>query len=344
MTAVSALAVLAACDIPTELPRFESRWVVPAEVTRFGVDDLLPGDVSLAPDSSAFLVSFEPDTIVRTLADLCSACIAADGFTVPKPPFLAAVDVTIELPPEVFAISVTDGQVLVEIENNFGFDPIRPGAGAFGSMTLQVTDDADGDVISELVIDGTDTSFPSGTTLTRTLMADPTELNGSLVATVTIDSPLGDPVMVDASAELSIAVTPSAIEVSSASIDVAGESVTFDPVDLGVEDIDQELEDRVVAGAFILDVVNPFGVVADFDLTVDGPGFASIQRSATITAQPTSSLRIEFSGDELRSFLGEVAVLSGGAVIDPGAGVITVLPGQELVLEASFDLTVEVGG
>lgn len=212
-------------------------------------------------------------------------------------------------------------------------------------MTLRITDDADGDVLSELVIDGANTAFGPGSTLTRSLMLAPTDVNGSLVATVSLDSPLGDPVTIDASAQLSVVATPTTIRVAAVDIDVANRSVTFDPAELGVEDVDQELEDAVVEGAFLLDVVNPFGLTAVFDITLTAPGVTTIQRSSTIGPESRSTVRIDFTGDEIRSFLGEPdVVLSGGAVVDSAVGIIRVNPGEELVLSANLDLTVELGG
>jgi hypothetical protein len=132
--------------------------------------------------------------------------------------------------------------------------------------------------------------------------------------------------------------------VSSVAIDVSSESVAIDPVDLDVGDIDQDIEDRVLEGAFLLDVTNPFGVSADFDLSISWPS-GTIDRSAVITSAPTSQVRIDFTGAELQSFLGEPdVVLTGSAVVDAAAGIVTVNPGEELVLKASMDLILEIGG
>jgi hypothetical protein len=83
-----ALALTSGCDYPTDLPALDTRWVVPTEETRFGVDELLPGSVSLTPDLSAFVVDFDPVTFAESLGTLCAACALANGQNVPKPPFL----------------------------------------------------------------------------------------------------------------------------------------------------------------------------------------------------------------------------------------------------------------
>lgn len=343
--AFAAVAVSAACDIPTELPEFETRWIVPAQETRFGVGELLPGDVSLAPDSSAFIVDFDPISFSESLGSICAGCAAADGFTVPKPAFLGGFSSTLSFPPEVTAVDIVGGSVQLEIVNGFNFDPIRPAAGVFGSMELTFTDDADGDVVGTLVIDGEDQAFAAGSTLMTSVDLSSASVEGGIETTIVLDSPTGDPVTIDASAELSVDAVPMNVRVASVEIDVAGQSVDFDPVDLDLEDLEDDLIERVESGSFVLDIVNPFAVAADFDLQISGPTISTIQKSASIGPDPESNVTITFTGDEIRSILGEPGVvLSGGAVVDAGAGNIVVNPGQELILEAALDLVLRIGG
>jgi hypothetical protein len=323
----------------------ETRWIVPAEETRFGVEELLPGDVSLSTDSTAFIVDFDPVSFSQTLGDLCPACALADGLTVPKPPFTASLVSQISFPPEVSAITVLDGQVLIEIQNGFGFDPIQPGGPATGGLTLTITDDADGDVLATLDIDGATTSFAAGTTLVRTLDLNHTVVDGTLVTEILVNSPLGNSVTIDASDQLAVTATPVTVQVMDVTINVSNRTVDFDPVSLDLSDVDQDIENRVVAGSFTLDVTNPFGLSAGFQITIDAPSISAIQKSAVVTTAPQSSVNIAFTTDELRSILGTPdVVLSGGAVVDPTVGDITVLPGQELILSANLDLTLRIGG
>lgn len=336
---------LVACDVPTAPPAFESRWIVPAEETRFGVAELLPGNVSVTNDSSAFVVDFDPVSFSTTLGTICPPCAVADGFTVPKPAFDGTLASSVAFPAEVSAITVLDGAIRLQLVNGLNFDPLRPAAGVTGTMTVTVTDDADGDVLGTLVIDGATTAFGQGTTLTDSLTLAPTTVEGSLTATARVDSPAGDPVMMDSSLGLSVTATPTNIRVVSVDIDVAGRAVDLDPVSLDLDGVDVELVDRVVSGAFVLDVVNPFAVAADFQLSISGPTIATIDKTVAIGSASTTEARIDFTQAELRSFLGEPNVmLSGGAVIDAGAPVVTVSPGQELMVDASLDLTLRVGG
>ncbi len=342
---LAAVMALGACEYPTSLPIFETEWVVPAEETRFGVAELLPGEVTLEPDLSAFIVDFDPVSFSTSLGAICAACAAADGFTVPKPAFVGDVESDIDFPAEVSAVTILDGSIYVEVTNGLNFDPIRPQAGSFGSIEIEITDSADGDVVGTLVIDGTDTAFPETSTLARSVPLQAAVVDGGLHARVRIDSPTGDPVTVDSSLPISVLATALDVRVESVDIDVGGRSVTLDPTSLDLEDIDEDIADRVISGAFLVDVTNPFGVGADFQITISGPGFATINKSVTVPSDPQVQVRIDFTVSEIRSMLGSAGLtLSGGATVDAGAGVITVNPGEELVFTASLDLALRVGG
>ena len=335
---------LTGCDVPTELPALETRWVIPSEDTRFGVAQLLPNAVSVTTTGNAFVVDFSPVTFSETLGSLCAACIALDGQTVPKPPFLGSLTSEVPLPSRVVAISVVSGDVVIDLDNELNFDPLRPAAGAFGEITVMVSDDADGDVLGTLTIDGAATPLPPGGTLTRTLTLAAATVEGSLAVTVMLDSPLGDAVTLDISDRVSATVTPTAIVVSSATIDAAATEVSFDPQTIDT-DLDPDMTDRIQAGSFVLDVTNPFGVTADFDLSIDGPSIDPIVKSETIGTAPTSTIVIPFTVAEIRSFLDQESVtLTGGAVVDPSAAPFPVMPGEELVLSGKLDLILRIGG
>ena len=341
----AAVAALAGCDIPTEPPQVETRWIVPAEETRFGVAELLPGDVSLTADSTAFVVNFDPVSFSATLGDLCAACLIVDGQTVPKPAFIGSASSSLPLPAEVVAFQVIGGEVEIQITNGLNFDPIRPADGVFGSLSIAITDESDGEVIGSGFIEGAAQGFPPGSTLLTTVQLEAASVEGDIGSTVTVDSPTGDPVTIDASLPVSFVATPQNVRVGSVEIDVASQSVTLDPVSLDVGAVDTTVVNRVVSGDFVIDVTNPFAVAADFGLTISGPTIATIQKSASIGSDPESSVTLSFTGEEIRSFLGEPdVVLSGGAVVDASAGSVTVSPGEELVLNASLDLVLRIGG
>ena len=333
-------APLAACDYPTELPQLESRWVLPGTDTRFGVDDLLPADVELTPSGDAFLVHFDPVAFDETLGGLCPPCIALNGLTVPKPLILDSFGATIAFPAEVTSIELLSGDARIELQNGLGFDPIRPAAGVFGEITVTLTDDADGEVLATVTIDGAATAFPSGTTLNRTASLGAATIEGSVLARVFVDSPPGDPVTIDISNQVAATVVLDNVVVTSVTILVDGTVVSLDPVALDVADIDESIEDNIVDGALVLEVANPFGVGADVQVTIAGSGFAPIQKAATVGPEPESTIIIPMTAEEFQTFLGEESVtLTGTATVDQAAPPIAVLPGQELVIIANLDIT-----
>lgn len=342
--ALVALVAVAGCDIPTAPPVIDQRWIIPAEETRFGVGDLLPGQVTVANDSSAFVVDFDPVNFAATLSDLCAPCALADGFTVPKPAFVGDVQSSIDLPAEVARIALESGNVAIDVFNGFNFDPIRPGAGNFGGVTLTVLDTADGDTVGVAFVDGVDTPFPASSTLSVDVPLMTVSVEGSLEARISLDSPAGDPVTVDANASLNIDAAGENVRVSQVDVDVSGEAVTLDEVSLSLEDVGEEVRDRILAGALIVSVHNPFAVGGDFQIDLDGPTIAAIQKSLVIGSDAEFEAGIDFTRDEIQSLLGSPSVsLSGGATIDASAGVITVTPGQELVVQTWIDFELRIG-
>ena len=70
---------LAACDVPTEAPLIDNRWVLPSESTEIEVMDFLPEGVTLSPDGQAFLVTVTGRTQTTTLGEVCTECTQVNG-------------------------------------------------------------------------------------------------------------------------------------------------------------------------------------------------------------------------------------------------------------------------
>ncbi len=343
-------AAVSACDIPTEAPQWEQRWIIPADRTTVGVEELLPEDVRVTPDRSAFSVQVDPIDYQESLGSLCAACAPLDGQLVPKPAFHGSFHESVDLPEDVEAAEVRTGRVTVVAQNGFSFDPIRPPGGSPGTLTLSLRDGGPGGILlDQVVVDGAVTSFAPGALLTRVL-----EYSGPVGATLTVvmsvESPAGgtapeDRIVVRLADQVQITATPQPLEITSALIRVAGRSFDLIATDLDVEDVDQKIVDRVRPGAFLMEISNPWSIGATFDLTVSGPTVASpIIKTATVPAAPSSTVRVEFTEEELRSFLGEPGVmLSGTGTVDPGAGTVRVTPQQVLTVETRLDLVLLVG-
>jgi len=341
------LAALSGCDVPTELPEFDVRWVVPLLQDTIAVDQLLPG-TGVVIVGGNFQVDADTVTLNETLGSLCGACIDSGGFPVPKPLFNLVYDQTGLLATDVVSVELVSGSISLAIQNDLGFDPIRPAPGSPGTMTVTVYDvDVLGRQLAQVTLDGSipADSLPDGALTTIVLNLAPGTVSSTIFTEVNVFSPAGDPVPIDLNASLDITATVGPVLVSSALIDVDGRSVTLDPTTLDVDEIDTDVTNRIQNGSIILDIQNPFGVGINLSFDISGSGFTTLQRAVSISSAATSTVTISYTGDDFRRFLGQlnVQVSGAGAVVAPG-GPATVTPTQELVLEASLDLTVTVGG
>ena len=342
--ALALLVGLAACDVPTELPEWDQRWIVPADETTVQVEELLPDGVTAPPGSGTFSVDVEPVSFQESLGDLCAVCGPLNGQVVPKPAFEGSFLESASFPEDVLESQVAEGRARIVATNGFSFDPLRPGDGATGTITLSLYEGGTGGrLLDRVVLDGAAESLSPGTSLTQDLEFSGT-VRTPLVADVAVSSPAGDPVTMDVSEMLTVEASVLILEISSALVDVAGRELTLDETDLEVEDLDETVVDRVQSGAFNLEVGNPWSIGATFSVTIQGPG-PTVAKEFSIPAGPTSSVRVEFTQSELRSFLGEPNVfLRGTGVVAGGGGPVTLAPGEELSLDTELDLVIRVGG
>lgn len=333
--ALAGLAALAACDIPTEAPILEQRWILPVENTTISVTEFLPSGVTAAGD--LFSVSVAPASAQASLVALCTACAALVGQTGPMPAFQGDIDVSQALPGKVSAAVVSGGTVTVAVRSDFNFDPLAGG----GTLTVTLQDGPSGRPLGEAVITG---SLAPGSTATRTITLAPGAVGSSLLARARLVSTGGQTTTITGLQKLVVTATPSPIQVSSATVNVANEPIALTAVDVDVEDIDEEMAKRVESGAILLDIANPFGVSMATTVEISFPG-GKISKSLNVASNATSTATLQYSGDELRRFLGKPGVRLGGAGnVSSSAGAITVTPTQRATIGAKIDLTLKIGG
>lgn len=345
-----ALGVLSACDIPTETPKVEQEWTFPLSTTTIEVAELLPEDVGVTEDRSAFTVQIEPISFQDNLGDLCPGCAGLNGLTVPKPAFNGTFAETVLLPADVESVQVQDGRVVVVARNHFSFDPLRPPGGTRGSFTLELRDGGStGPVLDEVVVDGETTSFGPGTTLTRELQYSGS-VGSTLAVTATVDSPAGGPepgnwVLIRLSDEIEVTATPQDIEASSAVIDVSGRVFSFGITNLDVEDVSSDIIDRVQDGTLEMEVVNPWSVGGILNLAIVGPTMdAPVVVIASVPAAATSTVEVEFTQAELQSFLGQPnVVITGQGTANQDAGSVSVTPDQSMTAHSKLNLVILIG-
>ncbi len=339
-----AIAALSGCDVPTELPIIGQRWVIPIEDKSISVAELLPANVDTAGGN--FQVDVAPFTLNQTLGGLCGACGPVDGLTVPKPAFNTSYNESGTLPTDVVSAALVSGSVSLAIQNNLGFDPINPAVANPGTMTMTVYDgDILGRVLGQVALAGPTNSLPNGglTTIPITMTAG--TVTPTILTVIDINSPVGDPVLIDVNAVFDITATVGSILVSSVTIVVDGRAVSIPETTLDVSGIDADLVDNIQSGSLVLDVQNPFGVAIDVVLEIGGPNITTLQRTLNIGSGPTTSATLSYTGPELQSFLGKTGVFfrGTGTVSSPGVPA-TVTPTQEATLDASLDVELELGG
>lgn len=333
--------LLAGCDIPTDAPIIDQQWVIPVEETSVGVDELLPAGVSVSAGN--FSVAVDPLATNEDLGTLCAACGALNLTSAPKPAFTHNFTVSQTLPADVQSATIASGSVDITLSHTLGFDPIRPPGGTTGTVTITARDGAGGPAIGQVVIDGATDTFTSGVPLSRTMTLTPTTVGSTVELEVAVVSPAGgttpaDFVPINTSTSVSASATVTSLLVSSASVNVESTSVSLEPQSLDVDDIDSSLTERIIEGGIVLDVVNPFGVSISGTIVI-GP----TTKSFAISAGATSQVSLVYSGEELRSFLGQPGITFSGSGTASG-GLVTVTPDQELLIEATLDFTIRIGG
>lgn len=332
--ALAGLAVLTGCDVPTEAPIIEQRWVLPADNTTISVSELLPSGVTVSGNS--FAVTVGSFTTNKSLGDLCALCAPLNGITGPVPAFSGNLTLSQTLPANVSEATVASGSAVITIQNGFSFDPLAGG----GTFTVTVYDGPGGKQIGQTVFTA---PMAAGAPASQTLTLAPGAIGATLYVDAVLSSPGGQNALIGTGQRLTITATPSPILVSSAKVNVSSRAVTFAAVDLDVEDIDDTISDRIQSGAIILDITNPFGVGVSGQFDIAYPG-GKITKALNVGSGATSTTSLSYTGAEFRTFLGRSGVeLTGSGTVSSSAGVITVTPGQQVVIKAKIDLTLRIG-
>jgi hypothetical protein len=340
LSLIPLLALLGARDIPTAVPQVEQRWIVPAPSTTIAASSLLPAGVSILPDSSGFAVTLQPITITRALSQDCSSCAAANGTTVAKPAFTVSASASTPLPSGLDTAIIAAGSLQVVVKNNYTFDPLRPSATSFGYAVVMITEN--GSIIGRDSVNGATVALPAGATLSRSIPLSGIVSAGQPVKVqVTLFSPAGDPVQMDASRTLVVTATPAGIQVTNPWIFVNAQQVISNNA-LDLSGIDAAITKRVDAGTLLLDVSNPFGVTGALTVQLSAASVPTITKSLALTSG-VSHPSIAFTQAEIQQLLGRNLTLTMSGPLS-SAGAIPVTPREAVVVTTDLDLTLHTGG
>lgn len=338
---LAALSLLAACDVPTSVPKFTTEWNVPGKSTSISVNSFLPNGVVATGDNSAFQVTVSPSTatVSRSLGQDCSLCSLANGQTVPKPSFTGGGTTTIALPSGVASATLVHDTLTLSIANGFNFDPIRPSATARGYLVVRVSS---GSVtVGRDSIDGNASALAAGSTTTRKVPLSGTVTgSGGLQITTMLVSPLGDPITIDMAQHINVTGSTGPFFISAAAVNLANQSVSSTATNLDLSGIDSTITDHIESASMMLTVDNPFGATGNLTMTMTGSG-APVVKPVTLSAGTTNPV-ISLTKDEIQSLLGnDIGIAFSGTV---NGSNVSITPGQTLAVSSRLQLGINTGG
>jgi len=331
--------LLAACELPTDIPNWEQRWIVAGDSTAMSVDRLLPSSVTPTADRSAFAVNVDGVDFRQSLGAMCAGCRPLQGAVAPKPAFDFRFADSVRLPDQVAAVTLVAGGVEVRLSHSFSFDPLRPSATARGRLIASLLHG--GSTLASVTIRGEDESFPPNTPKIRTLaLPSGTSIAGPIRVEVSIESPAGDPARIDTAAVLDVRAAPRDIRVSEARVRVQDKRVDVDAVQVDLQDVEPTIRNRVEGGAFVFELANPFPITGTLELRIQAGG-RLITKSLSVSPGP-STQRVSFSRDELRAMFGNRNLMSASGPVSAAGGVVAVRPNQILVVKTTIDFLLRI--
>lgn len=341
MTAAAALALagasLSGCEVPTEFPQWDTHWVIPAGRTSIPVAALVAGDLSESEGGETFEFDLPAISVTRSLGELCEVCRPLDGFTVPKPPFTISAASNTPIPAGVISATLAAGTLQLQIRHDLSFDPLRPGGGERGFLTISAVSGAS--VLARDSLSGNDVALPPGGVFRHELRLRPATVAGPIEVRMTLHSPAGDPVTIDLDHRLTLEVPPAVIRLTNVRLRFTGREVSSSPIVLELHEIDGAVSARLQSGAVLLEVANPFELTAELELRITA-GKTVVVKSFEIVPG-NSEIRIALSGEEIRSIVGQpqvVLLLNGRVTSSPGGTAVE--PGDEIGFGARLELVV----
>lgn len=341
--------LITACDLPTDAPIIVSRLAVPVADDSVGVQELLPQQVGIRGGQFRIV----PDSIraVATLADLCPPCRPLHGTLAPVPMTTMRFTVSTGLPAGLARLTLGTGSTAtLEIANGLGFDPLRPSAGQFGTLTLVVRGGGPlGDTVAVDRVAGMTTGLPPGGSLRRTLplsqgrtVADPIEI------LMELQVPPGDPVIIDTTQTVALTGAPVVLLATAAGVEVDMKPVASATAAVSFTDAGDDAANRVDSADVHIAILNPFAVAGQFAVTFDSSG-SPVTGEHRVDLDPGSQTRsFRLGTDETRALLTarNVSARVTGVVDGDAASnrVVTLRPRDVIGIGTVVVLFVRLGG
>lgn len=347
LAAVTALAVLTACDIPTEAPKWDTSWQVPVNDDSIEVSQLLPGGITST--GVVFQVAVQNDSIRTSLGQLCGApCAAVHGTTAPLPAFTATVFFEDSIPQNVLLVTPAAGETYAyAITNNLSFDPIRPQPGVFGMIIVGLVD-PDSNIVGVDTIRGSATTFGVGTTLNRAMTLKNAAVGGPFQLAAKVVVVAGATVPIDTAGKLTVATTEDSVGITSVRVVVDDVAITSFAREVDLSDLADDVDDVVQSAKVRIQIQNPMAIAGAILLEFqDGGGGAIIPAKPLTLAVGASTQEIGLTLSEILTLLdyGIVNLKVTGAVTGTlSSNAADLRPDDVAQLSSRVFLTVRING
>jgi hypothetical protein len=345
--------ILAACEVP-EAPEWDIDVSVPFSSDPIAIVDFLPSEVDTASVSSVpvFTVDPQADSMDYTLGQMCSACGVLQGVTTNVPGFTYQDSLDVDFPPELVSVELESAQLGLFVDNGLNFDPLRPGAGGF--LTITVHDLGSGALVDSVLMDGATQSLPAGTRTQIDLDITDVDITQGLRVVVNVNSPLDAQTVTinnNLSARFGAVLDQIMVRALVAVVDNAALDEEF-MVDLD-EDLRQEISESVQAAEYELELTHTLEIAGTLDVSIAGSQFDLFSGNPAneirlgphnfVSNQPqTGTLSVQ----DMQQIAGFINVYVGyrGVASGSGAGNTSrFTPDQALQADFKLTATVRVG-
>lgn len=283
-------------------------------------------------------------TVARPLSADCSLCVESNGFTGLKPAMIINASMSSTLASDISTATLTSGSLALSVTNNYTFDPLRPngGNGPYGSAVITVSNGIT--TLGSMTIDGSAHALAANGGKLDLNIPLAGGISGSTPVSVTmsVNSPEGSAVVMDASRTISANATPTNLKVANAMISVAGRIISSTS-DMDFSSVGDGIADRTTKGALLLNIDNPFALTSSLTVSLQPDNGDVITKAVPLGAGKTTQT-IGFTREELKKLFGHNVHVTISGVANPTAGPVSVSPKQAVVVTTRFDLTLAVGG
>lgn len=341
--ALAALA-MAGCDLPTTAPKWNTTWILPIKDDTIRVAQFLPASVDTA--GGVFITTVKRDSIRQSLGQMCPGCGPLNGTVDSVPAFTIQLAHTDSLASQVLSITPGGFSLSFRLDNNLGFDPLQPGVGQVGSI-VTVVKDSSGTVVAQDSVDGGSLSFPSGTSLTRSIPLGSSPIGGSVSVVATVNVPQGDPATIDTSNSFQVTTLTDTVSLAGVTVQLTNQNIASDSVDIDWSGIDPSTSSKMQGAALQLTLHNPFTASGTDSIyfqqggiDVIAPKVMTFPLGVTSQSIPVSQADIQTLANAGKSSIRVVGSVSGTG---PGQSV-TITPDQVAIVQAHVLVTILLGG